>query len=69
MERQPVNSSNLATVGYDPNAETLEVEFKNGLIYQYYNVPQVVFDELVSAPSPGTYFNINVKNRFATAKL
>lgn len=69
MERQPVSSSNLAAVGYDPSAETLEVEFKNGSIYQYYNVPQVIFDQLVAAPSPGTYFNANVKNQFSSGKL
>ena len=28
MERQPVDSSNLASVGYDSNSEVLEVEFR-----------------------------------------
>ena len=68
MDRQPVTSSNLASVGYDPTAETLEVEFKNGLIYQYYNVPQIMSDQLMQAPSIGTFFNTNIKNVYACAR-
>ena len=69
MERQPVSSSNLASVGYDAGSETLEVEFKNGHIYQYYNLPQVMFDALMQAPSMGSFFNANIRNAFACAKL
>ena len=43
MEREPVVSSNVISVGYDDASETLEVEFKNG-VYQYYNVPRPIFD-------------------------
>ena len=39
MYRQPVSSSNLASVGYDASSMTLEVGFNNGSVYQYYNVP------------------------------
>lgn len=28
MERQAVSSSNLVSVGYDPNNEILEIEFR-----------------------------------------
>ena len=40
MNRTPVNSSNLSSVGYDPMSQTLEFAFNSGGIYQYYNVPQ-----------------------------
>jgi KTSC domain len=33
MERQPVSSSNLKSVGYDPRSRTLEIEFHNGGVY------------------------------------
>ncbi len=39
MNRVPVSSSNLAAVGYDPAGKVLEIEFLNGSIYQYFNVP------------------------------
>jgi hypothetical protein len=69
MERQPVSSSNLTSVGYDGGSEILEVEFKNGNIYQYYNVPQVMFDALLQAPSVGSFFNANIRNFFSCAKV
>lgn len=69
MERQPVSSSNLVSVGYEDTSETLEVEFKNGNIYQYYNVPQVMFETLMQAPSVGAFFNANIRNAFACAKV
>ena len=61
MERDRVTSSNLASVGYDINSNTLEIEFNNGNIYQYYQVPQEVYHGLMNAPSHGTYFDLNIK--------
>lgn len=61
MYRQPVISSNLASVGYDADSMILEVEFNNGSVYQYYNVPASVYRGLMSAPSHGSYLAHNVK--------
>jgi len=30
--------------GYDSRSETLEVEFTNGAVYQYYNVPLTLYE-------------------------
>lgn len=66
MERQVVSSSNLASIGYDPDSETLEAEFlKTGKVYEYYNVPQFMFDRLMAAPSIGVFFNAEIKNAYA----
>ena len=35
MERQPISSSNIISAGYDPDTQTLELEFKNGVVWQY----------------------------------
>ena len=43
MERQSVSSSNLRSIGYDHSSSTLEVEFNNGSIYQYFDVPENVY--------------------------
>ena len=56
MERQPVSSSNLASVGYEEASATLEVEFVDGGIYQYFGVPSEVHAGLMAAGSHGTYF-------------
>ena len=42
MQRQPVESSSLASVGYEERTRTLEVEFHNGGVYQYLEVPASV---------------------------
>lgn len=63
MERQPVESSNLVSVGYDEITSTLEIEFRSG-IYQYFNVPYHIYEELMSSSSAGTYHHQNIKNAF-----
>jgi hypothetical protein len=69
MERQAVDSSSIASIGYSPESETLEVEFKNQTIYEYYNVPQVIYDQLMGASSHGVYFSANIRNAFANSRV
>ncbi|WP_408587059.1 KTSC domain-containing protein [Novosphingobium sp.] len=69
MERQPVASSNLAEVGYDPELETLEVQFKHGGVYQYYNVPAFMNERLMAAESLGRFFNAEIKGHYPEAKI
>ena len=69
MKRQLVESSNLASIGYDPINQILEVEFKKGGIYQYFEVPESVFEELMNADSHGVYFSANIRNEYEFSKL
>lgn len=62
MLRQPVESSNLKSVGFDAERQVLEVEFLNGAIYQYDGVPPSVHTQLMSASSHGSYFSANIQN-------
>ncbi len=41
----PVDSSNIAAVGYDPAQQVLQVDFHHGSRYRYQSVPSYVFDE------------------------
>lgn len=61
MKRQSVSSSNLASVGYDSASSTLEIEFHNGGVYQYLNVPATIYNGLMNASSHGQYFDVYVK--------
>jgi len=61
MEREEVSSSNLASIGYDAESKTLEIEFLNGGIYQYFSVPEIIYNGLMSASSHGQYFDKNIK--------
>lgn len=69
MERQTVSSSHIVSVGYSSGSETLEVEFRSGTIHEYYNVPGVIFEQLMNASSIGQYFNANIRNVFANQRV
>ena len=68
MEREPVTSSNILSVGYDPGGEMLEVEFKKTGVYQYLNVPQFMWERLMMADSVGKFFNAEIKNAYPCVK-
>ena len=61
MEGQHVSSSNIKAVGYDPATQTLKIEFLNGGLYQYLNVPESIYQGLMSASSHGQYFDQYIK--------
>lgn len=69
MDRSGVASSNVASVGYDAVAETLEIEFHSGAIYQYYGVPSGVYEDLMSTPSKGSYLHRNVRHAFPYSRV
>jgi hypothetical protein len=69
MMRDPVASSTVVSIGYDQATETLEVEFLNGGIYQYYNVGQVVFDAFLTSPSKGQYLYLNIRNAYPYSRV
>jgi len=69
MERISVNSSNVSSVGYDANSQTLEIEFNNGGVYQYSGVPESVYEGMIGAESKGKYFHANIKNTYPYSKL
>lgn len=68
MIRSPVASTNIVSVGYDEASETLEIEFKSGAVYQYYNVPQVIYEGLRGAPSAGQFFAYEIRDRYAYSR-
>lgn len=57
MNHIRVSSSNLYSVGYDPASMRLQIAFRNGRLYEYENVPQNIYDGLMSAGSHGRYFD------------
>ena len=64
MNRTPVSSSSLASVGYEADSLTLEIEFRNGAVYQYFDVPESEWQALMQASSHGTYFNAHIRDNY-----
>jgi uncharacterized protein len=69
MNRIPVSSSNISSIGYDSNTQTLEIEFTNGNIYQYFDVPSAIYEELMQAESKGRFLNAQIKGVCRYARL
>jgi hypothetical protein len=69
MDRAQVASSNIQSIGYDTEAQILEIEFNNGGTYQYSGVPEYEHEGIMNANSHGKYFHANIKNRYPFVKL
>jgi len=69
MNRDHVKSSNIESIGYDSKSQSLEIEFLNGSIYQYFDVPQHVFEGLMGADSQGKYLASNIKGYYRYSKV
>jgi hypothetical protein len=69
MERIPVDSSNIASIGYDEGSSTLEVEFNNGAVYQYFDVPLNIYEGLKKADSTGKYLAQHIKGYYRYVKV
>lgn len=60
----PVDSSNIAAIGYDPLERILRVDFLSDTTYHYYGVPSQVFNEFQLAYSKGRFLNSDIKGVF-----
>ncbi|RVU43161.1 KTSC domain-containing protein [Lujinxingia sediminis] len=69
MEREFVHSSNVVSVGYSESEMILEVEFHGGSVYQYYGVPEFVYEEMMTAPSKGKFLAAQIKNQYAFSRV
>jgi KTSC domain len=62
-------SSNISRFGYDESNKTLAVEFKSGGEYHYYDVSQVVFEQMQAAVSKGQFLAQNIKGHYRYARV
>ena len=62
VRRQPLDSSAIASAGYDAETAVLELEFASGEVYRYFAVPASVFRGLRSAESAGRFFRDRIRD-------
>ena len=67
MNMTHVTSSNISEIGYE--GTTLYVRFHHGGLYAYYNVPEFVYRNLMSAPSHGKYLAQFVKGTYQYQRI
>ncbi len=64
MERQAISSTSIRSVGYDPDQKMLEIEFQSGEVYDFHDVPQEVYRDLMQAESHGQFFQQNIREKY-----
>ena len=64
IPRQRVGSSAIAAVGYSKRGHILEIEFVNGAIYRYLDVPSAVHRDLMSAESKARFYDSNIRRHY-----
>ena len=69
LERRTVQSSDLASVGYDARRRVIEIEFHSGGIYRCLDVPKDVFAALLAAESKGRFFAAHSGGQFRHERL
>ena len=64
IPRETVQSSAIAKVGYSKRRHILEIEFVNGAIYRYFDIPLSVHRDLMSAESKARFYDSNVRKHY-----
>ena len=69
MQMIPVNSSSLSMIGYEPNSLTLRIVFRDGGVYDYFGIPEILVKQLLSSPSKGRFYAYHIKGRFNQQRI
>jgi hypothetical protein len=64
IKREPVVSSNVASIGYSRHLHALEIEFTRGAIYRFLDVPREVYLKLMAADSKGHFIAENLRGKY-----
>jgi hypothetical protein len=69
MERKRINSSRIRSVGYDPKAQVLEIEFSDGKIVSYRGVSPEVHRQFANAPSPVSFYEDKIAENYPETRV
>ena len=69
MDRAPVSSTLVRSVGYDADSRVLEVELLEGQVYRYRDVSPFIYEGLLAAKSKGAFFSKRIASRFPSEQL
>ena len=69
MQRKRVNSSKIRSVGYDEQAQILEVELTNGYVFQYSGVSREIHRQFMAAPNPTSFYDDKIAEEFSGKRV
>ena len=64
-----MESSSVASVGYDAALAVLELEFRSGGVYRYFAVPAAVHEALMRSQSKGAFVSRLVRDVYPFARV
>jgi hypothetical protein len=64
-----VESSNIVRTQYDTATKKMIAEFKNGVRYEYNDIPHQKYTQFRMAESQGNFFNKNISKAHTYKKL
>ncbi|MGH9633123.1 MAG: KTSC domain-containing protein [Bryobacteraceae bacterium] len=67
--RVPIDSRILAAAEYNESRHQMQLDFRDGLRYEYFGAPPQTFRDLLGAPSHGSFFNRHIRGRFPYVKI
>jgi KTSC domain-containing protein len=67
IPHQAVGSTAIATVGYSKRRHILEIEFVNGAVYRYLDVPLSLYRDLMSAESKARFYDAKIRKQYRSA--
>jgi non-canonical purine NTP pyrophosphatase (RdgB/HAM1 family) len=69
MQRLPVESSDIASIGYDPKTRLLEIEFHGQRMYRYKEVEPDIYQQFMRAESYGHFFSSFIDRRYRYERI
>ena len=72
MERTPIDakkSSQVRSIGYDKEKQTLQIEFSSGGVYDYFAVPESVYEEFIRSESLGQFVATRIRGEYEYKRL
>jgi len=69
IARQPVESTAIAKIGYSKRRHILEIEFVNGAVYRYLDVPVTVYRDLMSSESKARFYDSNIRRHYRSVLI
>lgn len=72
MERRTVDekkSSQVRSIGYEKEKQVLQIEFSSGGVYDYFGVPESVYEEFIHAESLGQFVGTRIRGAYEYKRL
>ncbi len=69
MEHNSLTPIDIEAVGYNEEHKTVEIRFKNGAVYEYYDFPSDVVENFVNANSLNEFFEAKIRRVYAFSRV